>query len=306
MKIKPLKTYQTPAYPTHEETRHDPGLLGHLPRRWKQNNTLGSLLGTGLMLHIIGNGCKPNNPNEDKTDGRLSLVDKNAKNKKMDNIPTLPVTRVAPILAEALANDGRGSFGCVAVSAPVFLSENEALDLIQGELEKAGLKLHDMVSLDGVRVPAPSRANSPESDDRETGEQRLRQLVDGAYTFDLGTEDKSVLVKFLQGGDYYHWDDTKAISTAYGINLAWLASEMAGVFKQRTKGAPAIIGLFFDPIVYPDKNDDDINRIGLSPEQKRFIQAKYNLQSAEDRGREKLQKQILHFIKYLKQEGVIE
>ncbi len=69
-------------------------------------------------------------------------------------------TLVAPVLADALAHDGRGSFGCIAVSPAVMMSESEALDLIRTELKTAGLDLYKGVALDNVMAPIPSRTRT--------------------------------------------------------------------------------------------------------------------------------------------------
>ena len=56
---------------------------------------------------------------------------------------------VAPIFAHG---DGRAYMGCVAVSSPVFLSEEEALQIIKEELAKEGIELGAGMTLAGVSV----------------------------------------------------------------------------------------------------------------------------------------------------------
>ena len=307
MTIKPLKSYPTPAYPAWREAKQE-RLLEHVPRRWRKNNSIAALLGTG-GLFITSATCMAQGG--DAVDAEAVVESGQKEQKPIDAAETvraIPVTRVAPILEETLATDGRGTFGCVAVSAPVFLSENEALDIIQGELEKAGLKMRDIASVDGFKVPEiPTRAERA----KRHGERgrdyryRLRPLKDGAYTFDLGTEDNAVVVKFLQRDDFYKWeDDTHMMSTASSVDLAWLATQMGGVFKEREEGAPVIIGLFIDPMT--DDDYENVDTRGLTLEQINLLWGKQQRENADERAREKLRMQIMHFIEYLKRENVLE
>jgi hypothetical protein len=265
------------------------------------------LLGTGLALQLVGSGCLDTKRKNVGTKTTLAPLTKD-KEAGRQTVRAIPVTRVAPILQEALANDGRGGFGCVAVTAPVFLSENEALDLIQAELEKAGLKLRDIVNIDGLQIPDPDRSSRFEmSGEKSSRTPRVKKLVKGAYTFDLGTEDKSVAIKFLQHPDYDKWKADQGRWSSYeSYNLAWLATQVGDAFKQRDTGAPVVIGLFFDPMVYP--REYEISTRGLNREQAQFArdQAKEDEAVAGERAREKLRKQVSHFVDYLKQEGVVE
>jgi len=307
MRIKPVKNYKPPAYPTIHEAKQDARLLEHLPRRWKKNAPIASLMGSGLLLHFVCAGC--NNSNQPKNlhvENQLlpGSNDRRAAEKK--NTRVFPATRVAPMLEDALANDGRGGFGCIAVSAPVFLSEAEALELIRAELEKAGLKLDETAQVDGLQIPA-----APARQGWRNKREKPFALAEGVYTFDFGTADKSVAVKFLSAKDDVLWEDTDDSSTYVSYNYARLATRVSDAFKQRETGDPVVIGLFFEPSVYP-VGWDDFDMTGLANEQKQFVRNQIEAtkesrrEVARDVGREKLRAQISHFVEYLKQEGVVE
>ena len=304
MKIKPVKHYNPPAYPTYAESKRDALLLGHLPRRWKNGAPLAPLMGSGLLLHLAFTGCHGNNGNALKQERAEQLPPDSAGKRDADRqvVRAIPATRIAPMLEEALANDGRGAFGCVALSAPVFLSENEALELILSELEKAGLKLRDIVAVDGLQVPESRTQLFANLGD----EPRLKKLKKGAYAFDFGTGDKSVVVKFLHKDDYRKWtDDPYEGSTASYYDLSWLAKQMAETFRQRDEGDPVIMGLFFDPMVDCFQRDVLEKRVAnneFNDSDDYFLEANV----AGELGMEKLRAQVLHFVAYLKQEGVVE
>ena len=314
MKIKPVTSYTPPAYPTYEESRQDTRLLERLPKRWQKNSSIASLIGTGFLVQAAcvarGNEGTP------ATDANVEIVAPQNPNPEQQDAGqvarAVPATRVAPILESALANDGRGSFGCIAVSAPVFLSENEALDLIQAELEKAGLKLHDWVTLDGLAVPALKQSEEEPMgvqeamDWEERAKLRVKTLENGSYAFDFGTADKSVVVKFLARHDFDQWKaDDGWYSSVTSFNFSWLATEVRKAFVQRDEGEPVVIGLFFEPSTYPlDYDDFDLN--GLTGGQKQLARRQMDNEDTEARAREKLRAQVLHFVEYLRQEGVVE
>ena len=313
MTIQPIKSYKTPAYPTYEESKRDAHLLERLPRRWGKN-PIASLLGTGILIQIAGTNSRGDEPVKDV---EVKIVEPLEQGRKAiaNAVRALPATRVAPILEEALAKDGRGSFGCVAVASPVFLSENEALDLIQAELEKAGLTVQDFVTVDGLSVPDANA--QPQWERMGQGGLRprkieLKNLVEGAYTFDLGTKDKSVVIKFLRMEDFDQWKELSFHgSSVWSVDLSWLASQVSDAFKKRTKGEPVTIGIFFDPIVYDRSYDNDgLDLHGLEWKQRSYVQTQIDAQNPikdpKARAREKLRQQVLHFVEYLKKEGVAD
>ena len=284
MKIKPLKSYKPPAYPTFHESRKDARLLERLPRRWGGRNRIATLLGTGLLL---GAARAENTAPAQGGETIAALPPGREKDAPQNAVRAIPATRVAPILDEALANDGRGAFGCVAISSPVFLSENEAVELILAELEKAGLKMRDMVAVDGLQTPDLKSEMERRKKEGGAGRQRVNVLKEGAHVFDFGTEDKSVAVKFLCHRDYKKWTNGPFFGLGGFYDFSWLATEMGNAFRQRAEGDPVIIGLFFDPLV-DSKNDSEQEN------------------GAVALGKEKLRAQVSHFVEYLKQEGVVE
>lgn len=311
MTIKPVKHYTPPAYPTLLEAKQDTRLLDALPRRWGKNSSIASLLGTGILIQIAGTARGDAAP-QDK-DAAIEAVAPLERERQAaaDAVRALPATRVAPILEDALANDGRGAFGCVGVAAPAFLSENEALDLIQTELEKAGLNVQDLVTVDGLPIPVISSPVQEWGSIRNSGwsehrEFKVKSLEKGAYTFDLGTADKSVVVAFLNHDDFDVWRKKPSmISTIRSYDYAWLATQVSEAFKQRTDGQPVIIGLFFDPAAYPPSiYDFDVH--GLNDDQTRFVENQLPKVDKQALAQETLRRQVLHFVDYLKQEGVVK
>ena len=293
MNIKPMTSYKKPSYPTYQESKEDAQLLKNLPQRWGKNGSIASLIGTGILIHVAGTGRGEDAATENVTVSIIEPVE-HERGTVTNAVRTIPATRVAPMLEAALANDGRGSFGCVAVAAPVFLSENEAMDLIEAELEKAGLKVKDLVTVDGLNIPdANAKSESlsglgkrDKEEERDWRKFKMKKLTEGPYTFDLGTEDKSVVIKFLRTRDYDHWRDNQGIGSSVSVyDLPTFATQVSDAFKARTNGTPVVIGLFFDPMASAKWKD--------------------NAADIKAQSREKLRAQVLHFVEYLKKEGVV-
>ncbi|MGD9128680.1 MAG: hypothetical protein PVH19_14990, partial [Planctomycetia bacterium] len=100
---------------------------------------------------------------------------------------------VAPLFEHG---EGRGAAGCVVVSPPVFLSEEEAMQIIKEELGKHGIKLDKGGELAGVemRMPVPNIYGFSE-DEGKTLENPISLNVDGENL------DKGIAIEFVSRSD---------------------------------------------------------------------------------------------------------
>jgi len=125
MELKPVKKYKEPAYPDKRKVMEHPSILKTVPGRWKGNIRVGITLTYLLSMTMVG--CSQqhvgNNPSGEQ---EVNIIDKEDNR----DSETQSVPRVAPIF---IHGDGRGSFGCVSVAPPAFLSEEEAFDVIHEE-----------------------------------------------------------------------------------------------------------------------------------------------------------------------------
>src|SRR5450759_3640970 len=107
MKIEPIREYMGPRLPTREIVDENPELLRLLPKRWQTNSTVVAALTACLVMTSCRNGQAASTP-----------------------------TKVAPVFEHG---KGVGSFGCIAVNPPIFLSEDEARQVIVEEAKRAGI-----------------------------------------------------------------------------------------------------------------------------------------------------------------------
>ena len=85
-----------------------------------------------------------------------------------------------------------------------------------------------------------------------------------------------------------------------------LAGRVAEAYGKYPADRRTVFGIFFDPMA-----DEGVERpqiTGLSPEEGRVLKNETRQASAEAkdaRGRDKLRRQVRHFIEFLKQEGLV-
>jgi hypothetical protein len=317
MKILPLKDYRTPRYPTLTDSLLEPGLLNRLPRRWSHSAHLSTVLGLGLLTEpLLAEGGDPATA--------TALVPSPAKPANAPNVDEASrqvqraTTLIAPILADALEYDGRGTFGCVAVAPPTFLSEDEALELIRTELEAAGLKLAEDVPL--ANVPAPVPAGSEELGtaavdlgvdnmlkDRDWDLRTPPRLAAGDYEFGLADTNRAVYVEYLSLEDYDAWMGG-SMSSVSSYDMSKLTHRITEAWRKREAGPKAVVGLFFDPLSSDDR--PMVDRSGLNEKQQRLVTNELRERNRKGRdldatAREKLRRQVQHFIAFLREQGVV-
>ncbi|HOB21158.1 MAG TPA: hypothetical protein PKO35_10710 [Candidatus Atribacteria bacterium] len=264
MEVKPVRSYKKPGYPDKLTVMSGPELLKSVPERWKANAR--ALFAMSALFAITAAGC---GPVPDMTSG-----DGDEKNPGRKSDPAL----VAPIFEHG---GGRGGFGCVSISPPVFLSEEEAMDVIRAEAEEAGISLdRGGLTLKGVRIPKTRYYRSTSSTKK------------GELELDGYDADKEIAVEFVSLKDYNDWwtkENEMATAGTYGFIDA--ARLLRDGLEGRTKDTA--VGVFYDPAPF----DTNLWEQGLSFEE---IQAELKKQSIES-----LRQQVRDFIEWLKGEGII-
>ena len=266
MQVKPVKTGKTPkcrSIPTAAEVAANPELVAPAPPRAPSG--IGSAFRVGFLgalLAQLSEGAEPaiQPPPAAALDAERAASDADAA-AKAEAARQSVATLVAPMLQKALDEDGRGAFGCVAVDPPAFLSENEALNLIEQEFAKAGVKLRDCYELTGftqtrtdwkaMLAAAKSKAKGKVihiavNDDSPRPQKR----VPGKWVFDFATEDGSLLVEYLSRTDHEKLEDENPgyASSVWSCDFPQCATRFREDLASRTNGAPVTVALFFDPL----------------------------------------------------------
>lgn len=190
---------------------------------------------------------------------------------------------VAPLFEHGT---GRGVAGCVVVSPPVFLSEEEALQILREELGKQGIKLLAGATLDDVHI-APLT-----SEDDDDGEP-----------FELDGKDaaKKVAVAFVSAEDSLALGTGGPCGTIQGYEPKRAAHYLAEQVQQQGEER-LFCGVFYDPLT----DQPPLERL---PENHTDAQFEAALKTAEEKGKieskKQLRAQAADFVAWLKKQRAI-
>jgi hypothetical protein len=279
MRMKPVRYYAPPAYPTRDYLVEHPELLRLVPERWRHNRIVLAVLSAAAFMLT---SCK----------------------EMAEAEPGGTPSHVAPIFVHGA---GRGSFGCVAMNPPVFLSEEEARQVIQEEAKKAGLDFaSDALKVNDVDVPVTDRYGSDE--DREKTDKTATEHKDKKrrtrtqdFVFDGYDKKHDVAYEFVSEGDFKQWErNDSGISTASDFDLKGASETLRSSLQE--KRLRTTVAVFYEPGATPPW----MKTPGAGPKNgdwKAFFEKEKA--AARQIGREELRKQVRDFVQWLKAQGVI-
>jgi hypothetical protein len=184
---------------------------------------------------------------------------------------------VAPIFEHGT---GRGATGCMVITPPVFLSEEEALLILREELAVHGIQLKSGAVFENVRIPHRFKIyDLKETDKKDPGKAVIESKKKAKPLKLTGLDSKKkVAVQFISEKPYY---DLGGIQDSYGSNDLdkpekkkgdseeyWFhVSSVQGYdFKdaanfmiaqvKKQGGKPVYLGVFYDPLEPNPKNND--------------------------------------------------
>lgn len=299
MEVKPLKTYRTPIYPEKYKVLENPAILKALPERWKGNAKVGIALSSALMLLLTG--CVQKAGETDQSTTPESSQTAGNRNRE--------IIQLAPVFEHG---EGRGSFGCVSVAPPAFLSEAEAFEVISEEAKKEGIVLQSGgPAIEGAEIPVTSLAYTTD----EASDKDMKSL-EGTLELDGYDSQSKIGFEFVSVEDIENWQDKDqgirysvdsydAIGTAKRLNV--------GLIGRKSDAAAAI---FYDPMGF--------NRELFEKYQKEFEKISSDEKLSEDERSEKwgelhqqykkelkdiqtgiLREQVKDFLQWLKAQGII-
>lgn len=173
--------------------------------------------------------------------------------------------KVAPIFEHG---EGRGATGCVVVSPPVFLSEEEGMQILREELAKHGIKLKPGGELQGVRVP--TRTRKYEEVDKGNGQKETKvSIVDDpehAKPLKLDGIDsgRKIAVEFVSQKSNLDRGGVYSFSTVQRYDFKEVAQNLVALVKKDGRTA-LLVGVFYDPLMrtprsLPSENGKKVDR----------------------------------------------
>jgi hypothetical protein len=250
MKVQPVSQCRKVRYPTRPALDQHPDTLQQLPSRWRANPVVIAAL--------------------------ASLFTLSSANQQQ----ATPKDKVAPLFVHG---QGRGSFGCVVVNPPVFLSETEARAVILEEAKKAGIAFQS--------PKGKSRTISIELKDKATGKKLCTVDADGI------DRKRKIAFVFVSQDDADHGNLLNG-SSVYGYDLKQGAKAL--IAKMSKYQPETIVGTFYDPMM---KRNRSLGKAEKVKDWKAYFKKVRERAKASDR--EELRKQVRDFVKWLKAQGVI-
>lgn len=276
-KLTPVTRYSDPQYPTKEAVNADPRLLAHIPRRWARNPYVLTALSLVMAAGLTACGNRQDSES-------LFPADSPAVSASPDPADSADSAGSAPSEADALDipifahGTGRGSYGCESVAPPVFLSEEEAMQVISEECAAQGIDISGSKTISGT-FPAtsilPEAISDHPSDETYTGE----------LTLDGYSEALGIGIEFVSTEDILDWQaptDVGASSEQYDLKGT----------AQRLADATDNVAVFYDPAA---GNYEDFT--GSNEES--------YAENSKEHSMDELREQVRDFLQWLKAQGVI-
>jgi len=269
MEIKSVNNSRQPNYPTIELFVKYPELLSrNIPSSWLKNKVVATSFAAFLLSSYGTSTAQTNEAIEVVDSLGINNPAGTPQEKKADNDI---VTNVAPVFAHG---EGRGATGCIVMSPPVFISEDEAIKIILDKLIAEGY------NFSRENCPTFSFEDLPIANECEEPVKIKLQM-------DAYNSNSKWAIQFISTDDHDKFinDDCRSSISRYDLKQA---AEIINKELKKQKKTNAVV--FYDPIERIDfrKNED-------------WRQSK---SEAKEESKKLLLKQVDDFINWLKTNNI--
>ncbi len=281
--VQPVKRYKKPKYPTKEKVSENPDILYRVPDRWKGSPALYA----ALLLVVSGGLYACSGQGDGSETNSLVIPGDPASAVRESVLPSALEPTALPPASEFKVpvfehGSGRGSYGCVSVAPPVFLSEEEALQVIREEAEAQGIDFSGTKTLAGTFPAANLYGDKTLEDATWKGELEL-DGYDEALGFGF---------EFVSRQDLIDWQVQGNIaSSVESYDLKTTAERLAAVAENTA--------VFYDP----SQNWEEFDRNASQNDFEAYVQ-KFS-EEQKTKMIENLREQVRDFLAWLAAEGVI-
>lgn len=278
MKIKSVKKTKMPNYPILDYYIKNPGLLSkNLPESWIRNRYVATSLATFILFGSPKTKVYANQNNTEIVD-KLSSDEKGIKRDEIKDS-----VKIAPIFAHG---DGSGATGCIVMSPPVFISEDEARSIIFNALETEGIKF------DTIDCPEIKFKSFPIANDCYFGDIDTTKVSDANVELKMDGYNKelNLAIQFVSGDDYFKFrSDDGCWSSVQGYDT----KKAAEIIREEliTNGKSNTV-VFYDPM---PSIDFESNK-----------NWKRTQKEAKENAEQLLLAQVEDFIKWFRKENIIK
>ena len=278
MRVRAVASYSSPAYPDRTAFLSNANRLDrHLPAAWKAHG-----LTAGAIAAFFLSNCGSNDDAVGPQSGPLVYTSPLSPSKEQTVRQNEKQVAIAPLF---LHGSDRGALGCVMIAPPVFISEEDARDIIFTMFQEAGVSFEkrDSVFSD---IQIDQRISMSEDRDSVTGQ---KPLVLDAYSsgYNLGLEYVSINDYHDLGGSANHFVSVQS----YDI------PEVADSLRSRLRAYDKInAGVLYEPFEMADYS----NWFTMTQEEQQA-----SIDAAHERAVVNLRAQVADLIAWLQAEEVI-
>jgi len=265
MQIEKVRTYPVPQYPTAVQFHNRERVTHYLPRRWRCHRLVGQV----LVFTALSGLCS------------CSLADPGGERE------TVPAeTREAPEADLSVPlfvhGAGRGSYGCVSVVPPVYLSEDEAAQVIRETALEYGVDFSGTGTVQSEELPY---TNLYTADPAGT--------YSGTLTLDGYDTDRQLGFEYVSAKDVTEWQKD------LGVYSTVSTMDMQGTARRLTE-AVQNTAVFYDPGV----DFAQIPDWGAEEDWDRAVEEYCAAQ--KERMTADLRAQVVDFMEWLRGQGILE
>lgn len=274
---RPICRASDPRYPTRLAVLADPDLLArHLPPNWRGKAEITGLLSVALAASAAG--CRQDAGSAGTTTQPMS--------------PPVGAALVAPVFEHGNGTGpGRWTLGCIAVAAPSFLPEEEALAVVREEMAKHGVTFAGRnEQLPGVEISGFELKKGLEWAAGKYREDLFEMTA--PLEADLVDPAHHIVVEYVSDADF--WQLGGNDRREYNRDLKAVAQQVATQVSAQAHNVT--FAAFYDPVRYytfgRGRGRVDDRWSASEEDAKRYAQ-------------EQLRLQVQDFIAWLKGQGVI-
>lgn len=277
MEVKPVGSKQPPNYPLKEDVTAD-ALKAQPPQRWAVNKA--ALIAMGALVTVSLTGCRtagaplPPEMTTEDTAGIMAATETPLVDTLVIGEPLMSTIPIAPLFVHG---NGMGAYGCQMVAPPVFLSEDEALSVVNEVAKDYGLEFSAKGSASFTDVLEPSvNLNDPEN-----------TLPSDAYITlrpDFMDASHGVAIEFVSVEDVKAWHKSgNAMSSVEQYDTRGAAAQLSDALDDAYSDTISTAGVLYDPCELSETSETESRTQSV----------------------EQLKKQARDFFEWLKSQGVI-
>jgi hypothetical protein len=239
VKIEPVIATIAPKYPDKYDKEIKKILMTSKPARWIGTPLVG-LLSAAVTFSLSGCAAEdinPHNPGIPETAITTPAVTP-TMHILMGDVPS-PYQEIfqGTYIPLFEFGDGTGGIGCMAITAPVFMTEEEAFEVIAAAFAEAGLHLFRP---DGYRPDVNIPVTNIDGEEVDPGKTK-QGILWGNEMMTLGTHD--LTVKFVSKEDVAKWHE----DIDGGPRISWSNFDIKQAALTLAENNTAMV-VFYDPV----------------------------------------------------------